>query len=272
MVHVGRRGHDEQGILRAQRAQALEHGAGLGGVGGSGDEGQWHGPHRVARGGDGIAADPAQCAFLRASNLDWTNVGGPITPQVVRLAVVTPIEGTERPSAHGGHHAAPLPAQRPHRRGPRACRRCRRCGLQCGPVRDLDARVRCRQPRDRGRRARGAPARAAQPLRRADRRPLPGHRDAVAVADRPAAPADRRRSRRRRAGAGRAAALGSPTRPARRGRPRRRPLPSAARRPLRPRAAWRPRGPTARRTRRATCRPRSASAPAGSGRSGRSGP
>ena len=40
------------------------------------------------------------------------------------------------------------------------------------------------------------PAPRREPVRRALRRPLPGHRDAVALADRPAGAADRRRSRR----------------------------------------------------------------------------
>ena len=101
---------------------------------------------------------------------------------------------------------------------------------------------------------------------------LPGHRHAVAVADRPAAAADRRRSgRERRAAAGRAAARGALGRGLGRAGAVAGAVLLRPRRP-RPRAAWRPRGPTARRTRRATCRPRSASAPAGSGRSGRSGP
>jgi hypothetical protein len=51
VLHVGRRRHHQQRIARAQRAQALEHRAGLGGVRGSGDEGQRHGPQ-------GLRADP----------------------------------------------------------------------------------------------------------------------------------------------------------------------------------------------------------------------
>ena len=50
VLDVGRRGNDEHRVAREGGAEALQHGAGLGGVGGSGDQREGHrGPHRVAR-------------------------------------------------------------------------------------------------------------------------------------------------------------------------------------------------------------------------------
>ncbi len=56
VVDVGGRRHHEQRLAIAQLAQAVQDGAGLGGVGGSGDQGQGHGLHRVARAPDGIVS------------------------------------------------------------------------------------------------------------------------------------------------------------------------------------------------------------------------
>ena len=59
VVDVRPRRHDEQRLARERRAEALEDGAGLGGVRGSGDQCERHGPHRVARAPDSIAGDAA---------------------------------------------------------------------------------------------------------------------------------------------------------------------------------------------------------------------
>ena len=56
VVDVGGRRHHEQRLAIAQLAKAVEDGAGLGGVGGSGDQSQGHGLHRVARAPDGIVS------------------------------------------------------------------------------------------------------------------------------------------------------------------------------------------------------------------------